>query len=47
MVHPYHSYVLAQGLPDAELILDPNAVHGFLFQHSARFARAVTDFLDT
>jgi pimeloyl-ACP methyl ester carboxylesterase len=47
MVHAYHSYVLAQGLPDAELVLYPHAGHGFLFQHTARFARAVTDFLDT
>lgn len=46
MVHAYHSYVLAQGLPDAELILYPNAGHGFLFQHTARFARAVNEFLD-
>ena len=45
MIHAYNSYVLAQRLPNAELILYPRAGHGFLFQHPDRFASAVADFL--
>ena len=45
MIHAYNSYVMAQRIPNAELILYPRAGHGFLFQHPERFAQAVTQFL--
>lgn len=45
MVHAFHSWVLSQRLPDAELVLYPDAGHGFLFQHAARFAAHVHGFL--
>ena len=41
-----NSYHLYQGLPDAELLLYPDANHGAHFQYPARFARRVIDFLD-
>jgi pimeloyl-ACP methyl ester carboxylesterase len=41
-----NSYRLYQGLPDAELLLYPDANHGAHFQYPARFARRVIDFLD-
>jgi pimeloyl-ACP methyl ester carboxylesterase len=45
MVPAYNSFVLAQGLPDAKLVLYPDSGHGFLFQHAAEFARDVSAFL--
>jgi pimeloyl-ACP methyl ester carboxylesterase len=45
MVHAYSSFVLAQKIPYAELILYPDAGHAFLFQHAERFARDVLQFL--
>jgi pimeloyl-ACP methyl ester carboxylesterase len=45
MVHAYGSYVLSQRLPDAHLILYPDAGHAFLFQYPERFGEAVLQFL--
>ena len=45
MVHAYNSYVMAQKIPYAELVLYPDAGHGFLFQYPERFARDVLQFL--
>lgn len=45
MVHAYNSFVLAQKIPQAELVLYPDAGHGFLFQYPERFARDVLMFL--
>ena len=45
MIHSFNSYVMAQRLPHAELILYPRAGHGFLFQHAQRFGDAVAEFL--
>jgi pimeloyl-ACP methyl ester carboxylesterase len=45
MVHAYNSYVLAQELPDADLVLYADAGHGFAFQHPERFGSHVVDFL--
>jgi pimeloyl-ACP methyl ester carboxylesterase len=45
MVHAYNSYVLSQRLGHAQLILYPNAGHGFLFQHPELFGRHVLEFL--
>ena len=46
MVHAYNSYVLSQRLPNAQLILYPDAGHGFLFQYPELFARHVLEFLE-
>ncbi|MEW6397114.1 MULTISPECIES: alpha/beta hydrolase [unclassified Afipia] len=46
MVHAYNSYAAVQRAPNAALILYPCSGHGFLFQHYARFARDVHQFLD-
>lgn len=45
MIPAYNSYVMAQRLPNALLILYPNAGHAFLFQHTEHFSRQVLDFL--
>lgn len=45
MVHAYNSYVMSQRLPDARLLLYPDAGHGFLFQYADHFGRQVNDFL--
>jgi pimeloyl-ACP methyl ester carboxylesterase len=45
MVHAYNSYVMSQRLPDATLILYPDAGHGFLFQLAEEFATLVNHFL--
>jgi pimeloyl-ACP methyl ester carboxylesterase len=45
MIPAYNSYVLAQRLPDAQLVLYPNAGHAFLFQHARAFSLQVLQFL--
>ena len=45
MVPTYASYAMAQALPDARLIIYPDAGHGFLFQHAESFARDLRLFL--
>jgi pimeloyl-ACP methyl ester carboxylesterase len=45
MVHAYNSYAMAQKLPNARLVLYPDAGHGFLFQHAQGFGREVNEFL--
>jgi len=46
MILPRYSYLLACLLPDARLTIYPDSAHGFLFQHHARFAADVHDFLE-
>lgn len=46
MVHAFNSYAMAQRLPNAELLLYPDAGHGFLFQYAERFASRVHEFLE-
>jgi pimeloyl-ACP methyl ester carboxylesterase len=45
MVPTVNSYLLAGHLPDAELIIYPDAGHGFLFQYAHEFAAEVNHFL--
>ncbi|MDQ0925633.1 pimeloyl-ACP methyl ester carboxylesterase [Pseudarthrobacter sp. W1I19] len=45
MVPTANSYLLAGTIPNAELIIYPNANHGFLFQYPHEFAAEVLAFL--
>ncbi len=45
MILPRYSHLLAGLLPNARLIIYPDAAHGFLFQHHTRFAADVKSFL--
>lgn len=45
MVPTVNSYLLAGHIPNAELIIYPDAGHGFLFQYPGDFAAEVTRFL--
>jgi pimeloyl-ACP methyl ester carboxylesterase len=45
MVPTVNSYLLAGHLPNAELIIYPDAGHGFLFQYPHEFAAEVNAFL--
>ena len=42
-----NAFVLAQRLPNAQLILYPDSGHGFLFQYHTLFGQHATLFLDT
>ena len=46
MVPTINSYVLAQHIPNAELIIYPDSGHGSLFQYPDLFVAHVTRFLD-
>jgi pimeloyl-ACP methyl ester carboxylesterase len=46
MVPTVNSYLLAGHLPNAKLIIYPDANHGFLFQYPHEFAAEVNTFLD-
>jgi pimeloyl-ACP methyl ester carboxylesterase len=46
MVPTINSYVLAQHIPNAELIIYPDSGHGSLFQYPDLFVTNVTRFLD-
>ena len=37
---------LAQNLPNAKLVLYPDANHGSMYQYPGQFVREVTEFLD-
>lgn len=45
LVHSYNSYAMTQKLPNARLVLYPDAGHGFLFQYAEAFGREVVEFL--
>lgn len=45
MIHAYNSYAMSQRLPRAQLLLYPDAGHGFLFQYPEHFGRQVNEFL--
>jgi pimeloyl-ACP methyl ester carboxylesterase len=46
MILPRYSYLLVGLLPNARLTIYPDSAHGFLFQHSSRFAADINAFLD-
>src|SRR3979411_2087121 len=45
IVYTINSYILQQNIPDAQLILYPDASHGALYQYPQRFVRHVAMFL--
>jgi pimeloyl-ACP methyl ester carboxylesterase len=45
MIPTRNSFVLAEGLPDATLIVYPNAGHGALFQYAPTYVAHVREFL--
>jgi pimeloyl-ACP methyl ester carboxylesterase len=45
IVYSVNSFILQQHLPDAELILYPDANHGSQYQYPERFVRQVSQFL--
>jgi pimeloyl-ACP methyl ester carboxylesterase len=45
MILPHYSYLLAGLIPGARLKIYPDSAHGFLFQHHAKFASDVDEFL--
>lgn len=45
MIPTRNSFVLADGLPDATLIIYPNAGHGALFQYASTYVAHVREFL--
>lgn len=45
MILPRYSHLLAGLIPHAGVTVYPDAAHGFLFQHHARFAADVSTFL--
>ncbi len=46
IIPTYNSYVLQQNLPDAQLILFPDANHGSFYQYPELFVAYATTFLD-
>jgi pimeloyl-ACP methyl ester carboxylesterase len=45
MIPPVNSYILAEHLPDARLVLYPASGHGVLFQYPHQFCAEVRPFL--
>jgi pimeloyl-ACP methyl ester carboxylesterase len=46
IIYTINSYILQQNLPNAQLIIYPDAAHGSLFQYPDLFVRHVAMFLD-
>ncbi len=45
MILPRYTHLLGGLIPDAQVVIYPDAAHGFLFQHHERFADDVLKFL--
>jgi pimeloyl-ACP methyl ester carboxylesterase len=45
IIYSINSWILQQHIPDAQLILYPDANHGSLYQYPERFVKHVTQFL--
>jgi pimeloyl-ACP methyl ester carboxylesterase len=46
IIYTINSYILQQNLPNAQLIIYPDAAHGSLYQYPALFVAHVSMFLD-
>jgi len=46
IIYSINSWILQQNIPDAQLIIYPDANHGSQYQYPERFVRHVTEFLD-
>jgi pimeloyl-ACP methyl ester carboxylesterase len=47
IIYTINSYILQQNLPNAQLIIYPDAAHGSLYQYPELFVRHVSMFLET
>jgi hypothetical protein len=45
IIYPINSWILQQNIPNAQLIIYPDANHGSQYQYPERFVRHVSDFL--
>src|SRR5712671_7527428 len=45
IIYPINSWILQQNIPNAQLIIYPDASHGSQYQYPQRFVRHVSDFL--
>ncbi len=45
IIYSINSWILQQNIPNAELIIYPDANHGSQYQYPQRFVRHVSDFL--
>jgi len=45
IIYTINSYILQQNIPNAQLILYPDANHGSQYQYPERFVRHVSDLL--
>jgi pimeloyl-ACP methyl ester carboxylesterase len=47
VVQPINALILAERLPDAQLIVYPDSSHGSQYQHASLFLRQANLFLNT
>jgi pimeloyl-ACP methyl ester carboxylesterase len=45
IIYSINSWILQQNIPNAQLIIYPDANHGSQYQYPERFVRHVSDFL--
>jgi pimeloyl-ACP methyl ester carboxylesterase len=46
MIPTFHSYALAQAMPNARLVIYPDSGHAFMFQYPQTFGDEVVRFLE-